>query len=373
MRTKVMYPNYEHSILGIPNALLQHYGVRAKECRIPKLERALKQNHKNVVFMILDGMGVDMIQNQLGMFSFLRRHVKDRLFSVFPPTTVAATTTYFSGLAPIEHCWLGWSPYFKDLDHVVEMYTGKDNYTGVPVGNVSDRVPYQHLFDKIKPVNSAVQLTEIFPSKIKEDGAVDFQEMCDRVVQQTEKEGEQFILCYWEEPDHTSHGFGPYSKEVKDVLLDLNQKVQQMCAKLKDTLVIISADHGHIENNNEVLLNDYPDLMDCLAAPLGLDMRAETVFLKPDKEEDFLTLFKKYLAKDFLLMKSEDAVSMGLFGKGEVHPLAKELLGDYLIIAKNEKTLVQRFPDDVYKHLLGVHSGLTNKEMIVPLILIKKD
>ena len=374
MKIKVTYPDYDHCILSISNTLLRYYGAPAKECRLPKLDDALKTNPKNVVFMILDGMGIDMMQHQLSRFSFLRRHIKDKISSVFPPTTVAATTTYYSGLEPIEHGWLGWAPYFKHLNRPVEMYTNKDYYTGEPVGEkVSDRIPYQHIFERIKSVNSAVQTTQFYPSTIDPEGAPDFQAMCDRILKQSKESGEQFIVAYWADPDHTSHGFGPYSKEIKDVLKDLNAKVKDLCAQLKDTLVIISADHGHIENNNEVMVDNYPVLVDCLAAPLGLDMRAQSVVLKPGKEEQFVQLFNKYLKPDFMLIKSEDAVTNGLFGKGQPHPMAKDILGDYLIIAKTEKTLIQRFPNDTYKRLLGAHSGLTNREMIVPLILIKKD
>ena len=374
MRLKTMYPDYKHCILGIPNALLSHYGVKGKEYHLPKLEHALQHNHKNVVFMILDGMGIDMMQHQLGLFSFLRRHVTDKISSVFPPTTVAATTSYYSGLAPIETGWLGWAPYFKEVGCAVEMYTNKDYYMGTPISeNVAARMPWQHIFDRIKAVNSAVQMTEIFPAKIKPDGAADFKEVCDRIVTQTQKEGEQFILVYWGDPDHTSHEFGPYSKEVGDVLRDLNQQIQKMCDELNDTLLIVSADHGHIDNNYEVMFDDYPDLVNCLAAPLCLDMRAQSVLLKDGKEEEFVNLFNKYLAKDFILIKSEDAVEKGLFGPGVPHPMAKDILCDYLIIAKTEKTLAQRIPNDVYVHLNGAHSGLTNREMLVPLILIKKD
>ena len=66
-------------------------------------------------------------------------------------------------------------------------------------------------------------------------------------------------------------------------------------------------------------------------------------------------------------------MAKGLFGPGVVHPMAKDILCDYLIIAKTEKTLAERIPNDVYKHLNGAHSGMTNREMLVPLILIKKD
>ena len=91
------------------------------------------------------------------------------------------------------------------------------------------------------------------------------------------------------------------------------------------------------------------------------------------KKQDFLKLFNQYLAKDLLLIKSSDAIENGLFGYGKAHQSAKDFLCDYLIVAKTQKTLVQRLPNDKYIHFNGVHSGLTNREMLVPLILIGKE
>lgn len=62
---------------------------------------------------------------------------------------------------------------------------------------------------------------------------------------------------------------------------------------------------------------------------------------------------------------------MNLFGYGQEHAIVKDCLGDYLIISKKNKSLVQRFENDVYSPLKGMHAGLTNREMLVPLILIE--
>ena len=372
MRKKVFYPNYDHSTLGITNTLLRYYGVHSDMYYLPELEEAIEHNYKNIVFIILDGMGVDMLQHDLPFFSFLRRHIKAKISSVFPSTTVAATSSYYSGLSPVEHGWLGWAPYFKKLGRAVEIFTNKDYYTGEMLEeSVVKDMPYVHIFDRIKAVNKDVCLTKVMPQKINPDGVSNIDEFCERIIEQTKKKENQFVLAYWLYPDSTSHEFGPYSKDVKKVLKELNSKMKELCAKLDDTLVIISADHGHI-NSKDVILNDYPDLMDCFAVPLALDGRAQTVFLKKGKEATFIDLFRKYLAKDFILMKSEDALKMNLFGKGTPHSAVKDFLGDYLIIAKGEKSLVQRFENDVYSYLPGMHSGITNKEMVVPLILVEK-
>ena len=373
MRTKICYPDYKNSLLNLTNTLLKHYGVRTKVSPLPILQKALKRPHKNVVLMILDGMGIDMLQHNLAPSSFFRRNIKSTLSSVFPPTTTAATTTYYCGLSPVEHGWLGWSPYFKDRDLVIEMFTDLDYYTGKPTGaNIAKQMAYVHIFDRIKAVNSHLKATEIFPSSIRKDGADNFDQFCTKIKQQTQQKGKQFILAYWGEPDHTSHEVGPYSANIKQLLKEFDKKVKELCAELEDTLVIISADHGHIENKKEIVINDYPDFMDCLEAPLSLDTRAYAIFLKPGKEKTFVQLFKRYFAKDFILMKSKEALSSHLFGVGKPHPRVKDMLGDYLMIATKGTSLVQRFPNDVYHHLVGIHAGLTNKEMLIPLIIIEK-
>lgn len=373
MKLKIFYPNYDNSISGIPNAILHHYGFKTETRGLPPLDKALSRHPKNVIFLILDGMGIDMLEHNLSRFSFLRRHIKTQISSVFPPTTVAATTTFYSGQSPVEHGWLGWSPYFKDLNCVVEIFTNKNYYTGKPVSeNVSEKIPYVHIFDKIKSADTNVHLTEIFPSFIKPNGASDFDDMCSKIKEQSTHDGPQFILAYWPNPDSSSHEFGPYSKEVKTVLKNLNAKVKHLCTELTDSLVIISADHGHVENKGDIFINNYPDLLDCLQLPLSLDCRVQAVFLKENREDMFLALFEKYLSKEFLLFKTEDALKMHLFGYGKPHPLAKDFLGDYLIISKAQKSLIQRFENDAYIHLTGAHSGLTNQEMLVPLILVEK-
>ncbi len=240
---------------------------------------------------------------------------------------------------------------------------------------VIKQMPYTHICDQIRQANDHVCTTFILPSseglfKVP-DGPKDFNQFCLRIKQQSERKGQQFIFAYWPDPDHASHKHGSYSKNVKKILQDYNAQIKRMCTDLKDSLVIISADHGHIENQ-DVFLNDYPELMDCLAVPLSLDMRTQAVFLKPNKEKEFERLFDQYLSKDFLLMKTKEALKMNLFGQGNAHSLAKDFLGDYLIMSKREKSLVQRFPNDPYTIMKGAHSSLTNKEMLVPLIIVEK-
>lgn len=374
MCNKVLFPNYNHSILGIPNSILKHYGVKNKYPTLPKLDAELAKNYKNVVLMILDGMGVDMIKHNLSPFSYLRRHIKDKISSVFPPTTTAATSTYYSAEPPISHGWIAWSPYFKEHGKVIELFRDKELYSQkkLDIEPVANQLQYEHIFTKINKSSPDVVTTKIFPSFV-EGGADSFSELCSRISFQTKQAGKQFILSYWNEPDHTSHHYNPYSQDVKNIITDINNQIKEMCDALKDTLVIISADHGQIKVEATVYINDYEGVVECLRTPLSLDDRVSAVFLKTGYEEQFVALFNRYFAEDFILIKSEDALKRNLFGFGNIHNKVKDFLGDYLIISTSYKSLRQHVEGEVAgAELKGSHSGLLLKESVVPLILIAK-
>lgn len=374
MCNKILFPNYNHSILGIPNSILKHYGIKNNHPTLAVLDKELAKNYKNVVLLILDGMGIDMIKHNLHMFSFLNRHIKDKVTSVFPPTTTSATTTYYSAEPPITHGWIGWSPYFKEHKRAIELFRNKDVYTQITldIEPVSNQLKYEHIIDKINKKNKDVTTTKVFPAFMP-NGVTNFDDMCTRIQTQSKINGNQFILAYWNEPDHTSHEFNPYSKEVKSILKNLNNRIKTMCKNLDDTLLIISADHGQIKISDVVYIDEYEGIIDCLSAPLNMDDRVTAIYLKEGYEQKFKTLFEKYFSKDFLLLKSDQALAQNLFGKGIEHKKIKDFLGDYLMISTSTKSIRQRIPNSAPSpQMLGSHSGLLAKEMLVPLIIIKR-
>ena len=370
----ICFPDYDHSILGITTSVLKYYGVRSEYATIPVLDKALEKKYKNIVLWILDGLGLDLIGKALSARSFLRRHIRDSVSSVFPPTTVAATTTYYSGLPPIVHGWVGWSPYFSKYNRCIELFSGLDTYTREQTGiNGRKVMPYRHIFDQISEVSPDVCCTEELPKKIIETGAETFAEQCQRIKLQAECDGKQFILAYWPEPDHNCHHEGTYVDSTKKIIRMMNAEIKRLCRDLKDTLVIISADHGHVPVKETFYIDTCSELTDPLAVPLNLDDRVSAIYLKKGKEKDFLNAFQKYLATDFILMKSEDAVERGLFGRGCIHPGFKDFLGDYLLIATGERCLRQRVGEYTSgPEMKSSHAGISEREMIVPLILVER-
>lgn len=63
MKKEILYPDYNHSTLNLINSILKHYNVDTKFNGLNKLDDYLNKQYKNVVLVILDGMGSSVLKN----------------------------------------------------------------------------------------------------------------------------------------------------------------------------------------------------------------------------------------------------------------------------------------------------------------------
>ena len=106
--------------------------------------------------------------------------------------------------------------------------------------------------------------------------------------------------------------------------------------------------------------------MECLTRNTSIEPRAVNFFIQSEKKEEFEILFKKYFSNDFDLYDKEDIIISKLFGDGEENEIFRDSLGDYLAIAKTDKTILY-IGSEVLK---SQHAGYTDDEIYVPLIVI---
>ncbi len=383
MDSKIAFPDYKNCIMGIPNSIVRHYGSKANHPGLEMLDSALEHGYKNVLFMIYDGMGTKMLEDNLPEKSFLRQNIKSEISSVFPPTTVAACTSYYSGQSPFEHGWLGWALYFNEFDKQIEVFTGTEYFSRKPSGQTdvgNTIMPYESIYSKIeKATDKKVKTYSLYPSYIARPadpetvlGYESFDEMLSLTADLCKTGGKKFILAYNPQPDSTAHKTGCTSNEVKALLEEMNTKTAAFCNSLEDTLVIISADHGHINVNKDVFLNEIPELDNCLLRPPSIEPRAASIFVKPGMEDTFAQLFDKHLGEDFLLFSKQRVLDMSLFGPGKGHIRYNGFIGDFVAAATGNTLLRYQLPDSPEPvKFLSHHAGLTAAEMYVPLILIK--
>ena len=314
-------------------------------------------------------MGFDPININLDKNSFIRKNIKDKITSVFPSTTTNATTSILTNKMPLQHGWVAWSVYFKELDRAVDIYLNSDTYTKEKIDPnfLSNRLPTSPYYKNAK--------TDYIISKVVppywQDGIPEnrytFTEtnvMFKHIKGICETKGKQFIYCYCPEPDYTMHEFGVSSREANKVINDINKHLEELVNSCTDTLFIITADHGHTDVTGYINLYENKELLDLLEVKPYLEARATAFKVKQNNKAQFEKLFKMCYAKDFKLFKSEKLLKKNYFG---IITENKEFLADYIAVCKTNK--VFRFTEN-HPYFKGYHTSL-GSEMFVPLIICK--
>ena len=382
MKDEIVMPNYDHSILNTISSILKYYNVDTKYNSLESLDNRLSKGYRNVVLLILDGMG-EHILNKLAPNGFFTDNRIDCVTSVFPSTTTAALTTYYAGKPPYETGWIAWSQYFKEYGRALDMLSHKESYFREelkdPLINVFDTsVKYTPIFEQIENVNPNIKAYEVMPKysdrRAKRTLVADnIDEAIENIELLCECPGEKFIMAYCDKPDGLLHKFGAYSDEAKEFILYSEQKVEEMCKSFgEDTIVIVSADHGHRDIEKSYTLLDYPEIMECLIMPVSLESRTTAFWVKENMRKEFEDRFKAIFSEDeFMLLTKEEFLDKHFLGYGEKHPKVDDFLGNYIAISvgtsiiKIETYLVEGKPLKA-----STHCGLTKEEMEVPVIVI---
>jgi predicted AlkP superfamily pyrophosphatase or phosphodiesterase len=128
----IQYPDYENSIVNIPNSVLAYFGTEPNDKTMPELDKLLAKGYSNVVVMLFDALGTEVLNRHLPSDSFLRKHVLKSVSSVYPTTTVSATTAIESGLMPNRHAWFGWTMYFPQVEKTWSSFAIRTRAEEVP-------------------------------------------------------------------------------------------------------------------------------------------------------------------------------------------------------------------------------------------------
>lgn len=375
----MQFPNYQNSAFNTINSILHYFGVNNNNPSLKTLDDILnKKKYKNVVLLIMDGFGQNIIKKYL-KDSFIDRKNIGPISAVFPSTTTAAMNTYYSGLSPINHAWLGWSTYFKEFSRTVNLFPGTDKYSGEKINNdYTSLIKYENIFEQIKKVNDIEQIC-IYPKFLNNDYPVknikykNINSLVKKIKKSLKGNNDKFIFAYCPEPDHSEHFYGLEDLKVEKILLKFNKLIEKNFSKIDDdTLIIISADHGLIDIKETIYLKDYPALLDTLTMLPSIEPRAASFFVKKNRFLEFENLFYEIFNDKYHLFTKEEALRHNLFGYGNIHPKADDFIGDYLAVATSNTILDYKPSSDgfVFK---GHHAGMSKEEMNIPLIIIKKD
>lgn len=378
----IVMPNYNHSILNTITSVLKYYNVETNHKSLESLDEVLKNKYKHIVFVILDGLGEHILKN-ISSDGFFYSNKLDTVTSVYPSTTTAALTTYYSGKPPYETGWIAWSQYFKEYGRALDMLPQKESYLGETIKkpriNVFESiVNYETIFDRIENASKNVKAYELVPSYSNrrakrslrteniDDAIMNIKDLC-------EMPNENFIFAYIDNPDGLLHKYGTDSDEVKNYVLDAEKKMEEMCKSLsEDTIVIFSADHGHKNIEKVYSILDYPEINECLIMPASLESRTVAFWVKENMKNEFEERFKNAFGDEFLLMTKDEFLEKHFLGYGVKHQKIDEFIGNYIALSVDSSIIrLETYLAEGKGIKKSTHCGLTKEEMEVPVIIAR--
>ena len=381
MYKDIVLPNHNHCILNTITSILKYYNVNSEHKSLESLDKVLEKKYRNIVFIILDGLGMHNLKH-IDSDGYLSNNIIDCVTSVYPSTTTAAITTYYSGKSPYETGFIAWSQYFKEYGREVDMLSQKESYFKYDFSDASidvfkEILNYESVFEMIEKNNIDVKAYEIMPTyAVKRSKRSLRADNTDELMEDIElicgTKGNNFMIAYTDNSDGLFHQFGTDSVEAKEFVLDIQSKIKNLREKLgEDTLLLISADHGHKNIDKTYSLLDYPEILECLYMPINFESRCVNFYVKDNMKKEFEERFNNVFANDFYLITKEEFLDRKFLGDGKKHPKIDDFLGNYLALSTGSSIIqIDNYFFKGKGKKKSTHCGLSKEEMEVPLIVL---
>lgn len=381
----IVMPNYDHCILGTISSILKYYNVDTKYKSSEKLGVILNERkYKNVIFLILDGLGENILR-PISPDGYLRKNQIDIVTSVYPSTTTAALTSYYSGKTPYETGWIAWSQYFKEYGRALDVFSRNESYLHEPLKSplidvYKTVINYESIFSQIEKASPDVKAYEIEPDyaerrATRSVNANNLDELIMNIKDLCTMPDRKFILAYSDNPDGLLHKYGVTSEEAKNFIIDAENKIREMCEAFdENTILIVSADHGHKDIDKSYTLLDYPEIQECLIMPPSLESRVLSFWVKEDMKQIFEERFNNIFQNEFWLMtKSEFLDKYHMLGYGDKHYKIDDFIGNYVALSVAGSMIrIETFLAEGKPVKKSTHCGLSKEEMEVPVFVMRK-
>lgn len=400
-----IYPYYNNlSLVNIPASVCHWLG--APQFGAPQLADEIldlyPRTFQHIILLVVDGMGLNTMQQALKLaesdadYAVWGDLASDGalapITSIVPSTTAAALTSLWTGAAPAAHGVVGYEVWLKEYGMIANMiYHSPASFTGdlgslqkagfdpktfLPVPTLGPHLvrhgvrPYAFQHQAIARSGLSNMLlpgVEVTPFRSQSDLWVTL----NALLESTENE-RNYIYIYWGDLDEHSHRFGPGDPRVSLELASFSRQlayiIRQRRARARgDTLLLITADHGHIftPRQPDYELRNHPALADMLVMLPSGEARLPFAYLRPGREADFLGYLATAWKGQFLAVPSQQAIHAGLFGERDPYARLAERVGDFVIIPRAPAYWWFGSRDNP---LLGRHGGLSRVEMLAPLL-----
>ncbi len=358
----IEYPSYSGSGLANLVAELEHRTTGT--CVSPRLTGAHDMgigNHGSTVLVLFDGLGSHQLNHESAQ-ALASCHVGD-IDAPFPTTTTVSLATVATGLPPSQHGLIAyqlWNPIVGAVVNTIHMTTmwgdriDQRHEAFLPGPNLWERMG--HSGTDVATVQPATfDRTPLTRALYGGASFVPYSNGHEAITRTIEASGENsFVFLYLPHIDFAAHVGGQQSHEYASAMAEADDIWAGLVAGLPaDTLLIGTADHGHIDIDPAGKVNLTKDQEDGLI--LYGDARA--IFVRGDGET---------LAAGLPGTWVPYAQIPGLWGPGPFHPDFDDRRPDGIIFADDGRAI---FHSRSNNRLIGHHGGLTPEERTIPVLV----
>jgi hypothetical protein len=337
--------------------------------------------HDHVILVLVDGLGMNLVEREKPE-SFLRRHLRMELQSVFPSSTAPALTSIATGTWPSEHAVPGWYTHLPTAGITatilpfVERYAKKDaRKLGVtpgdafPVPAIAAGITRKQLRVMPKRIDGSVYSNYSSGGSASVGyrslgAAVDA--VCDFILTSNSP---TYTYLYTSFVDTAEHERGLDSKSVRRAMKLVQSRLEVLAERLAGgARIIITADHGQIEvaPERQLLITDDDPLLDMLVVPPTCEPRVPAFHVREGQHAAFEQAFRDRFGAHFALLTIAEVDQLRLFGRDALSFETRRRLGDYVGVALGPFALMHR-PEHP---MIGFHGGAQRDEMRIPLIIV---
>ncbi len=355
------------SIRGIVPAIFAPRGTRS----LPSWFPALASGARQVVLLVLDGLGWEQLQQRAHIAPTLAGMQGGPITSVAPTTTATALTSITTGLTPGEHGVVGYRMEVRgDIMNMLRWTTksGDARRVHLPVeiqpfptflGEdvvISNKIEFDTTGFTQAHLRGTRQVTWRLPSNI----VVDTRSLLAK--------GERFVYLYYDGIDKVAHEKGLdeyYDAELRTV----DRLVADLIDVLpNDAVLLITADHGQVSIGDN-LVKPAPEVLAATRIQSG-EGRFRWFHAKPGAATDLLDAACGAHGDQAWVVSKEQAIADGWFGPVVAPPVAVRY-GDVAVVPFEAVSMDDPADSGPFP-LVCRHGSLTSAEMLVPFLAARR-
>jgi len=357
----------------------------------PSSKLGLIESPKHLIFLLVDGLGMNFIE-KMDSDAFIPKHLVGEMRSVFPSTTPTVLTSLATGKWPAYHAVMGWHTMLPEIQGVStiirfqrcpdETQLSKLGVTPAQVYPTPSRMPStrgQRQVMYLVPENIAGTVySQYWSGGTMSRGYKSLTRAVNMVNKSIGKARvPTFTYLYMPQVDSAAHQHGTTHEETLSALDQVDKAVERLAASLpSDARIIITADHGHLNDDldHQHSLDADDELLSLCTGPPSGDIRLMYANVNEGNIQAFKDLVHTRYEDKFLVISTDEAEKMKLFGPALFSQEARRRIGNLMVISTGAAVLDIGPALGEKPHGKGPvrsdHSGLSPDELRIPLVII---